>query len=360
MACATAAATLSLKWSFRGWPGASPAIAADGTLYFVSLREPAVYALAPDGTLQWRAEVGATGFSTPTIGADGKIHVALNASGASNGRLVALSPAGALAWSVELGERVGSPLIAGDGTVYVGYLERLRTGDRLPRLAAVSPDGRLRWTVALAGAGSLAPFAPRVALGNDGTVYATGRRLYAVSPAGEVKWSYPGADVSWLGGPVVTPGDAVSLVISNDNAHVFARVDGLGAETWRVQGPTVLDAALPVVSGTGRLFVTGGQMSSGHRVLEFQSTGFTAVAGPTTGSGAGNAIGNPVIDGADALLVYTMSRSSRGTEHRLHTVDASGSRSVPVPALEKLQPSIGADGTVYAVGVDGDLFAFGE
>jgi outer membrane protein assembly factor BamB len=362
-AVAPVAATLRQKWSFTGaWPGSSPAIAADGTLYFASARNNAIYALNADGSQRWQTPVQGIGLTTPTIAADGTIYVGVRSTSPEVGRLVALSSAGAVKWSLELGADVGAPIVAAGGTIYVGYRERNPSfGSYLPKLAAVSPAGVTAWTVAAGASG--APYrAPRTALGNDGTIYVAGGRLVAVAPSGTVKWSYPGTDAINMGAPLVTPGDAVSVMIQGSSAsYVFARVDGAGAEVWKASGPLFFDDNLPVSSGMGRLFNTGAVMSAGYRIFEISATGATSLSAPApTGSGAGTALGNPVLDGADSMVVYTMSKVGSSTRHELHTATSGGRTSITVPALEKWQPTIGADGTVYVVGTDGALYAFGS
>ena len=54
----------------------SPAISADGTIFFGSSNDRHLYAVNPDGTLKWKFTTGAilSIDSSPAIGADGTIY----------------------------------------------------------------------------------------------------------------------------------------------------------------------------------------------------------------------------------------------------------------------------------------------
>jgi len=62
----------------------SPAIASDGTIY-VGSNDHKLYAIHPNGTLQWAYTTGGSVNSSPAIAANGTIYV-----GSGNGKLYAL------------------------------------------------------------------------------------------------------------------------------------------------------------------------------------------------------------------------------------------------------------------------------
>ena len=66
----------------------SPAIGADGTIYFGS-HDKNFYALKPDGTIRWTFATGGQIISSPAIGADGTIYFT-----STDGNLYALNPDG--------------------------------------------------------------------------------------------------------------------------------------------------------------------------------------------------------------------------------------------------------------------------
>lgn len=152
----------------------SPAIAADGTIYFGSY-DHKVYALNPDGTLKWTFTAGNKITSSPAIAADGTIYV-----GAQDGLLYALNPTGTLKWSYSTGWPFSSnPAVASDGTIYFGSAD----------LFALNPDGTKKWQFSTSVGGS-ANSSP--AIGPDGTIYigSFGGDAFAVNPNGTLKWSY--------------------------------------------------------------------------------------------------------------------------------------------------------------------------
>ncbi len=96
----------------------SAALATDGTIYVGSC-DGFLYALNPDGTLQWNFVAGEEIASSPVLGTDGTIYV-----GSGSGDLYALDPAdGSSLWqypTTQLGI-YPSPALSTDGTtIYVG------------------------------------------------------------------------------------------------------------------------------------------------------------------------------------------------------------------------------------------------
>lgn len=120
------AADGTTRWEFQTGDAieSSPVLGADGTLYIGSM-DGRLYAIAPDGTERWRFP--ATGQaallplqSPPAVRADGMI-----VFGSSNNAIYALRPNGTQAWRTVVGDWVdASPLVAGDGAIYVGCYDR--------------------------------------------------------------------------------------------------------------------------------------------------------------------------------------------------------------------------------------------
>lgn len=115
------------KWEYltNGPLDASPVLGADGTVYFASDRS--FYALRPGESgdrLRWRAEINATSISTAAVRGDGAIIF-----GADDGIVRALNPNdGSERWRFDTRSGVGnliesSPIIAPDGSIYVGSLD---------------------------------------------------------------------------------------------------------------------------------------------------------------------------------------------------------------------------------------------
>lgn len=163
----------SNKWTFAATVKGSPAIGHDGTVYFGAY-EGTFYALSPSGSLKWSFAPQGYVWSTPALAADGTIYYV------AGGALMALNPDGSKKW--QLGVSGGttpvqgfSPVVGRDGTIYCGSAFR--------NLIAVSPQGDLKWSVPIDGASSDSP-----AIGADGTVYVAGANLFAIASGGGIAW----------------------------------------------------------------------------------------------------------------------------------------------------------------------------
>lgn len=143
----------TLRWRYEV-PGdrlvrASPAIGSDGTVYVTTkayyeggVAQPALcLAFDPDGTVKWSYEIpptsetiNADSYTSPAIGADGTIYFA-----AENGYIFALDSDGELLWTENFGSTINwsSPYLTEDGTLYIGGA---RDPDYAGRLVAVQTE----------------------------------------------------------------------------------------------------------------------------------------------------------------------------------------------------------------------------
>jgi len=281
----------NLKWIFRaGLFANSPAVGADGTLYFGSL-DGNLYALSPDGTELWRAPFGQisgvpalsqegmiyAGMASPVeemfyafnrdggirwayhvefyvvenspiVGPVGTIYLAASNPQTARGALVALDPDGSERWRYDTGSRVPfSPTLGPDGTVYVGG----RNGN----LYAVNPDGSLNWQATLGAVTSSA------AVGDDGTIsLGTGSEYQALNPAdGSSMWSFAPVDGEADSTPTLGAGGRIYLA-ANSNALYALNPDGTLAWTFVAEqegerevhfsSPIALDGARVLYAGT--------------------------------------------------------------------------------------------------------------
>ncbi|MHC4482882.1 MAG: dockerin type I domain-containing protein, partial [Planctomycetota bacterium] len=118
-----------------GWPFASPVVAEDGTIYQTLLYDPNLYAIKPNepnvGTIIWSTNLADSdsgwfdsgyisshgdvdAWSEPVLGPDGTIYVSLN-----DPYLRAVEPNGSIKWVTRLGMMDGFTLTVGsDGLVY--------------------------------------------------------------------------------------------------------------------------------------------------------------------------------------------------------------------------------------------------
>lgn len=171
----------SVLWSVSlgGGSAAPPAIGADGTIYVAGRQDGLLHAVSSDGLKRWSVRFSsATSLNasvTPAIGADGTVYV-----GAYDGKVVAVTPAGGVAWTHDVGSPIrGSALIADDRTIIVG------TG--AGKLVALAPDGSERATFSASAPISGA----NLAIGEHGTIFFTAAdgRSYGVTADGMRVWT---------------------------------------------------------------------------------------------------------------------------------------------------------------------------
>jgi outer membrane protein assembly factor BamB len=226
-----------------------------------------------------------------------------------SGRVARLSPGGAAAWTVELGERVyGSPLLLGDAVVLGSDAKRvvslaLATGKKRWELdvdgeadtaPAETPDGalviaagRVLYGLRADGAVRFRLRLPRKiyaspAVADDGTIYvgAQDHRLYAVSPRGAVAWSHD------LGGDVdcaAAVGDDGTVYAGSDAGQVVA-LDPEGHVRWSTTVGGFVRGGLTVSRGGA---VLAGTYGPAPRVVSLDgATGTEQWAFPIQGTGA--------------------------------------------------------------------------
>lgn len=225
----------TLKWTYSVSDEilSSPAIGSDGTIYF---GDGAYYinALYPNGTLKWRYKTGLVVYSSPAIGNDGTVYC-----GSHDTYLYAFYPDnGTMKWKYKAGDWIRvSPCIDDDGTIYVVSLDNY--------LHAVNPDGTLKWKTYV-GAGT----SPTI--GQDGTIYAGYRTLYAVNPTdGSVKWTFA-VGGTMCGGTPCNSIDGTIFVGTSDGCELIA-INPDGTERWRTSIGTCEFA--PIIGEDGTVYV---------------------------------------------------------------------------------------------------------
>lgn len=127
----------SLRWRYNAsdWVDSSPALSRDESTLYVGSWDNAVLALSSSsGALLWKFATDNLVYASPAVAADGTIYI-----GSSDGQLYALAPSGSLKWEYEVGgELDSSPAIDGDGNVYVGSDAGL--------VVCLNPAGAELWT----------------------------------------------------------------------------------------------------------------------------------------------------------------------------------------------------------------------
>lgn len=282
----------------------APALGADGTVYFGDDAGD-IHALNANGTLKWRRDGDGTVRSSIAIGAPsagGYLYY-----GSTNHNVYAINPTdGSVAHSYQTnGDVRSSPVIGGDGTVYIGSDDGT--------LTALGANLTFKWH-----AHTFSPVRTNPAIGQNGYVYVANDLgyLYAFDPSGLwpswPKWKrYVGFGVE--SSPVV--GADGSVYIGSPSGKVYR----LNKETGAVLGTfdTAADAncywwmrcdvqASPAIGADGTVYV-----------------------------------------GADAEYFYALEGDLSGIKWRHHTgTDMDGT------------PVVDANGDVIAGGVDGKIYKF--
>lgn len=137
----------SVKWRYPLYGGflTGPVIGEDGTIYVCAEEvdtsgsswyidtDGYVYALSPDGELEWKLELNGSpyDFQTPAVGSDGTIYVAVTSY---DGGLYAISPSGNILWEITSRRYTdyfyaSAPAMASDGTLYItgGTIQAIET-----------------------------------------------------------------------------------------------------------------------------------------------------------------------------------------------------------------------------------------
>jgi hypothetical protein len=252
----------TLVWTFNGIFDIEPVIGPDGTIYVgkdgdnnYSAKITAIY---PNGTQRWvnnpngvkRLALTQTGdllvltgqqllaLSTIdglerwqqsvavyrehgilAIAADGMIYAGGISGASAQGRLTAFSALGIQQWTIDLdnGDYSGAPssiALGGDGTVYIGTLDR--------QLKAFQVNGTLKWSLSFDST-------PIPVLGMDGAIYINASGLKAIHPNGTIIWESAITDL----------GADNSPLIASDSTVYVGKVKAFntaGGQTWSFNG----------------------------------------------------------------------------------------------------------------------------
>jgi outer membrane protein assembly factor BamB len=155
------------------------------------------------------------------------------------GSLWAISRRGERVFTAPLGGRAyGSPLVAEDGTVYVG--------SDAGAFFALSPAGHVKWKLETKGeADTGAVFLP-----DGNVVFAAGSEVFGVRPSGDVAWRFA-AKGKIFAAPAVT--DAGLVIFGSQDDHAYA-LTAAGLLAWAADLGGDVDGA-PALGDDGGIFV---------------------------------------------------------------------------------------------------------
>lgn len=206
-----------------------PTIAGDGDLI---LGADGVYRISPEGQVRWHypadKEIAAKHvFAAPLVAGDGTIYV-----GGQDGLFMSLGPDGALRWTYSIRADVdGGPALGPDGALYVGADDG--------RVYALRTDGSLRWSFV-----AQKDIRSAVAVGVDGSIYVTSfdGNLYALAPSGDVRWVLPtGGKIH--SSPVVDA--AGNIFFGSEDDHLYA-VSPKGKVLWALELGADVDSSVAI------------------------------------------------------------------------------------------------------------------
>ena len=311
---------------------------------------------ARSGAIKWSAPTGAfIGTAAPIVAADGTIYI-----GNSAGALTAIRPDGSRAWQTTLAGGIeGAPAIAADGSIYVASDDaRLHVlsrdgvdtpsepaSDSLVSSVLVDDTGTAYFEAHGHGCSTKPSGTPKCDLDGIKLAIAAGRLYVANYVLVETFGTKP---IDGDAGAAVAQGrlgavldDGTSLIAWNDRLEAH---DANGGYLWSCNLPTTIPELHVAASNPGLVYVrlpTGVMLASAAGVVWSASVNATI-----TGELATDAEG-VVYFGAD--------------DGNLYAYDTSGSRvfSVATGGRIRSSPAIGADGTVYIGSDDGLLYAVG-
>ena len=207
------------------------------------------------GAAVWEFQTGKGVFSSPVVDGEGTVYV-----GSADRVFYAIDRHGQLRWSQRTGEIIDSAALLDDaGRVIVGsgdgrlYAFDRRSGDVLWTFAADPPSATgafINW------------FEGNVAIGADGTLYVPNDNFctYAIErQSGERRWCFRTRDQTWSL-PAVDPRRGTIFLGNNFPfaSNIFALAAGTGEAIWkaRARGSVV---ASPLLAGVGddRMLVAG-------------------------------------------------------------------------------------------------------
>jgi outer membrane protein assembly factor BamB len=288
------------RLSLAGGPfNTVPAVSSNGTIY-VAGEARQVYALSPDGSQRWQFSPQGKGqfLGGVALGPDGTLYVA------DSERVVfALEgSSGQLRWQLSPGKHsagqvVATPAVSPDGTLYIattGATANSASG----HLFALDPAGEVKWTF-MANANNAFTRSPQ--LGSDGSVYVAGSGLeaYAIRPDGSLKYQF--AATHPLSSQPALAADGRLFVVAHDRLYGL-NLDG--SERFQFHIPETFQTSPVLSPDNGRVYVATavGQL----RALD-AATGTSLWQAGTGGSTAGPAVdasGN--IHVGDATGRYTI------------------------------------------------------
>jgi outer membrane protein assembly factor BamB len=283
-------------------------------------------------------------FSSPIVAGDGTVYV-----GSADQNYYALNADGSVRWKIETGEIIDSAGLLDDlGHVYFGsgdgYLRACdaKTGEVLWKFQADSPTttgAYINW------------FEGNVAIGPSGALYAPNDdyRVYALDrTTGAVDWRFVMPDQTWSL-PAVDPKSG-TLYVGNNELIIGKNTYAISAEggvVWETSSPGTV-AASPVLTSDGTVIVGGFDgFIHAYKASDGSALWSTATRDHVYASAALLPDGTVVVPSADAT-VYALDPTTGAIKWTFDT-----------PEPIRSSPAVDAAGNIYIGGGDGVLYVLG-
>ena len=358
-----------LQWRFKtiGDISSSPAIGAEGTIYvgdnfsvkisnYIYLEFGFLYAVNPNGTLKWFSPIGSVSYSSPAIASDGTIYILslpeLLLLPISKGYLYAINSKGKIKWRREIGllSVFSSPIIAKDGTIYVG------SGNGY--FYAFNPDGSVKWKYRTLNFITTSP-----ALDEEGNIYiGSYSQFYSVNPDGTLRWTFDVAPF-WVTSSASIAQDGTIYVgcsmLFNDTG-VLCALNPDGTLKWQF----TLQFNMPLFITTSPVLDSDGTIYMGDDEYFYALNPDGSLKWHYKTEGRMQS--SPAVDGDSSVYVCT----ATGINLKLLVLEIGSIYAFNNDGILKWQyknfyggpssPAIAEDGTIYVGSRKGHLYSIGE
>jgi PKD repeat protein len=312
------------------------------------------------GTLLWSVTYessSALQHVSPAVGDNGDIYVTSNTM-----NLHALSPSGNIRWTFDLakdgvasGQQCSSPVVASDGTVYIGA--GYATGGTGAGLYAVHPDGSQKW-YHLIWAGARIYYTPP-ALTPDGHVVigsrGTNGGIHKIKQTdGTSDWYTKSPTGSGVNGAVVVAKDnAVYSCLSNSATANFGivKTSAEGVNLFQLGQPYYVSGIDPAIDADGTVYAASEQ-------------GVVAAYDPATGTNKWEATGYGKFDYSGIALAESEATLYVGSSNvaspqliALNKNNGNERWSYPTDAIIQSTPAVDANGIIHFADAGGNYYA---